>query len=133
MMKVYLQGRLPNEIVSSVEKSCKRTKYPVQSARQFCAHYDVNASALEHFSVVELTQAPELWFVSHPEGQKRTQWLREVYPKHIKRTVDITDSVLQCGKCKKNSVDYYEKQTRGADEPMTLFAHCLNCGNRWRQ
>ena len=132
-MKNYLNQYLPQDVSVSVQQYCSNAKYPHQIARQFCAHYKTNASALDHFQVKELIQSPELWFVSHKEGRKRAQWLEEVYPKHIERTVDITDSVLQCRKCKKNSVDYYEKQTRGADEPMTLFAHCLNCGYRWRQ
>ncbi len=39
----------------------------------------------------------------------------------------------QCNKCKKRKCTYYELQTRSADEPMTIFIHCLNCGNRWTQ
>ena len=132
-MKPFLRSKLPNQLVSSVNNLCLTSKHPTQDARQFCAHYAENPSALEHFRVDELIQSPELWFVSHQEGQRRTEWLLEVYPKHIEKHIDITDSVLQCGKCKQNTVDYYEKQTRGADEPMTLFANCLTCGNRWRQ
>jgi DNA-directed RNA polymerase subunit M/transcription elongation factor TFIIS len=132
-MKQFLRSKLPKPLVTPVNKICSDSKNPTQDARQFCAHYAENPSALEHFQVAELMQAPELWFVSHQEGQLRTEWIQEVYPKHIEKHIDITDSVLQCGKCKKNTVDYYEKQTRGADEPMTLFAHCLTCGNRWRQ
>lgn len=37
-----------------------------------------------------------------------------------------------CGKCKKNRITYYELQTRSADEPMTCFYRCMNCGNRWK-
>ena len=132
-MKPFLRSKLPKKLVPSVFQLCITSKNPTQDARQFCAHYAENPSALEHFEPVELIQSPELWFVSHQEGHRRTEWLKEVYPKHIERNIDITDSVLQCGKCKQNTVDYYEKQTRGADEPMTLFAHCLTCGNRWRQ
>jgi DNA-directed RNA polymerase subunit M/transcription elongation factor TFIIS len=39
---------------------------------------------------------------------------------------------FQCGRCKKNECLYQELQLRSADEPMTLFLTCLNCGNRWR-
>lgn len=34
--------------------------------------------------------------------------------------------------CKQNNCAYTEAQTRSADEPMTLFVFCKNCGNRWK-
>jgi transcription elongation factor S-II len=37
-----------------------------------------------------------------------------------------------CGKCKKRECTYFQMQTRGADEPLTTFVHCVNCDNRWR-
>lgn len=43
-----------------------------------------------------------------------------------------TDQFL-CKGCKKRECTYYELQTRSADEPMTIFIQCLNCGKRWRQ
>jgi transcription elongation factor S-II len=39
----------------------------------------------------------------------------------------------QCNNCKMRKCTYYELQTRSADEPMTIFIHCLNCGKRWTQ
>ena len=101
--------------------------------RQFCANYAFNTSALEHFSVQDLVNHPELWLVGTEEANRRQKWLEEAYPKHIKPVDDNTVSILQCGKCKQHKVDYYQKQTRGADEPMTCFCTCLNCGHRWRQ
>lgn len=38
---------------------------------------------------------------------------------------------MRCAKCKSTEVDVEQKQTRSADEPMTLFALCTNCGARW--
>jgi DNA-directed RNA polymerase subunit M/transcription elongation factor TFIIS len=38
-----------------------------------------------------------------------------------------------CNGCKQRKCTYYELQTRSADEPMTIFIHCLNCGKRWTQ
>jgi DNA-directed RNA polymerase subunit M/transcription elongation factor TFIIS len=43
-----------------------------------------------------------------------------------------TDQFL-CGRCHKRECTYYEMQTRAADEPMTIFISCLNCGKHWRQ
>ena len=38
-----------------------------------------------------------------------------------------------CSRCRKRECTYYEMQTRSADEPMTIFITCLNCGKHWRQ
>ena len=38
----------------------------------------------------------------------------------------------QCSRCHKRECTYYQLQTRSADEPMTTFVTCLNCGKRWR-
>lgn len=40
---------------------------------------------------------------------------------------------FKCRKCSSRSCSYYEVQTRSADEPMTQFISCLECGNRWKQ
>jgi transcription elongation factor S-II len=45
----------------------------------------------------------------------------------------MATDMFKCGQCHKRETTYYELQTRSADEPMTKFINCLNCGNRWRQ
>ena len=40
--------------------------------------------------------------------------------------------IFRCGKCKKNNCTYFQMQTRSADEPMTTFVTCLECGKRWK-
>lgn len=40
---------------------------------------------------------------------------------------------FRCSQCKKKMCSYYELQTRSADEPMTIFISCLNCGKNWKQ
>ena len=47
-------------------------------------------------------------------------------------SVSTAESLIQCKFCKKNAVSYTQKQTRSADEPMTLFYACSACDRRWR-
>ncbi len=46
--------------------------------------------------------------------------------------MDNSKSTLVCGRCHSKDIDTDLKQTRGADEPMTCFCACKNCGKRWR-
>ncbi|KAG8962466.1 RNA polymerase II elongation factor [Tulasnella sp. 419] len=39
---------------------------------------------------------------------------------------------FKCGRCKQRKTRYRQAQTRSADEPMTTFVTCTNCGNRWK-
>jgi transcription elongation factor S-II len=40
--------------------------------------------------------------------------------------------MFKCGKCLKYNCTYNQVQTRSADEPMTTFVFCRECGNRWK-
>ena len=39
---------------------------------------------------------------------------------------------FKCRKCGERQCSYYQLQTRSADEPMTTFVTCLNCGCNWK-
>ncbi len=41
-------------------------------------------------------------------------------------------NMYRCRRCQSRECNYFGLQTRSADEPMTIFVSCLNCGNRWR-
>ncbi|VDD80032.1 unnamed protein product [Mesocestoides corti] len=67
--------------------------------------------------------------------------MKELRDKYNKETIDdhqmavttgTESDILKCGKCKMNKVTYNQVQTRSADEPMTTFAYCNNCGHRWK-
>ena len=46
--------------------------------------------------------------------------------------IQAATDIFKCRKCKSNECTYYQMQTRSADEPMTTFVSCINCGNRWK-
>lgn len=54
------------------------------------------------------------------------------------RQSDVQDNgTFTCMKCRgarrpASRTTYYQLQTRGADEPMTVFVLCHECGNEWR-
>ena len=68
---------------------------------------------------------PELWKEYLDEKERREKVLYET------RKETATD-MFKCGRCKKKECTYYQLQTRSADEPMTTFVTCLNCGKRWK-
>ena len=68
---------------------------------------------------------PENWKELLDEKNKRDKMLYEL------RTETATDT-FKCGRCKERKCTYYQLQTRSADEPMTTFVTCLNCGSRWK-
>ena len=73
---------------------------------------------------------------------------RELYPEHwqpladeqmkrentmLEGDKDGGSDMFKCKRCGKAKTRYWEMQTRSADEPMTIFIRCLNCGKEWRQ
>jgi len=59
------------------------------------------------------------------------QQIRE--KKELEGNRDRATDQFTCTRCWKKVCTYYEMQTRSADEPMTIFITCLNCGKKWRQ
>ena len=55
-----------------------------------------------------------------------------VFTNMKKLNVNKTQGMLKCGKCHSKNTTYRQAQTRSADEPMTTFATCLDCGNKWK-
>ena len=39
----------------------------------------------------------------------------------------------ECSKCGLGKAEYWEIQTRSADEPPTRFHKCMTCGHTWRE
>ena len=73
---------------------------------------------------------------------------QEIFPEHwqevierrqlhqdflYKKMPESFSTFYTCGRCKKKKVSYYQMQTRSADEPMTVFYRCVECGHKWRK
>jgi DNA-directed RNA polymerase subunit M/transcription elongation factor TFIIS len=85
---------------------------------EFPAHQIPFMSARELF--------PEHWQLLADEQLKRETTMLE-------GNQDEGSDMFKCKRCGKSRTRYWEMQTRSADEPMTIFIRCLNCGKEWRQ
>ena len=64
-----------------------------------------------------------------PEGGKML-----ILEDNDNRTVGRSSKEMYCSNCKSNQqVEYWEIQTRSADESPTRFFKCLNCEKQWRE
>jgi len=85
---------------------------------------EINPQELANMSVYDIY--PENWTVLLDQKAKRDKLKYEM------KQEAMTDA-FKCRKCGSRDCSYYEVQTRSADEPMTQFINCLNCGCRWKQ
>jgi transcription elongation factor S-II len=76
-------------------------------------------------------------FMSHHEMQPE-RWAEMIRLKSIRDkskfeiNLEACTDTFTCRKCKSKKCSYYQMQTRSADEPMTTFVSCLECGCRWK-
>jgi transcription elongation factor S-II len=140
-------------LLHAIAEAQRQHIHPVWENREFAVFYDIQvrrvianfsrASYVENprldvrmregeFAVAELptmgfsTLCPEKWKDLVEKEMKREAKMLEV-------DKSMATDMFRCSKCGKRQCTYYEMQTRSADEPMTIFVRCLNCGKRWRQ
>lgn len=82
--------------------------------------HDLSNYTIENFN-------PE--FYENIKRLKQDKYEKELNGNSLRATTDL----FQCKKCKERKCSYYELQTRSADEPMTKFIKCCNCGFEWKQ
>ena len=113
-----------NKAKSIISNMC--TQYGVNNTqlRDFIDKKKINLLEIANLSYAELW--PENWQSIKDEKMKIEQMRKDA----IKASA--TD-IFKCPRCKKCNCTYFELQTRSADEPMTIFITCLECGLKWKQ
>jgi transcription elongation factor S-II len=104
--------------------------------RSIYTNFKTNPKLLELINSKQI-KSHEVAFMTHQELNPE-KWAELIDKKQKedknKYEVDIqaaTDT-FTCRKCKSKKCTYTQVQTRSADEPMTTFVTCINCGNRWK-
>ncbi|KAM3873412.1 transcription elongation factor A protein 3 [Diretmus argenteus] len=91
---------------------------------------NVLAGAIDLHRIATMT-AEEM--ASDELKQLRNVLTQEAIREHqMAKTGGTSTDLLQCSKCRKKNCTYNQVQTRSADEPMTTFVLCNECGNRWK-
>lgn len=82
-------------------------------------------------------KAQDIAFMTHQEMYIE-KWEELIKAKSIRdknkfeQNLEAATDTFKCRKCHSKKCTYYQMQTRSADEPMTIFVTCIDCGNRWK-
>jgi len=85
----------------------------------------------------EAIKAHVVAFMTHQELNPE-KWQVLIEKKIIKdknkfeSNLEASTDTFTCRKCKSKKCTFYQQQIRSADEPMTTFVTCLDCGNRFK-
>ena len=80
----------------------------------------------------------EIAFMTHQE-MAPDRWEELIKEKSIRdknkfeQNIEAMTDSFTCRKCKSKKCSYIQMQCRSADEPMTLFITCLDCGARMKK
>ncbi len=101
-------------------------KSPVNNKRLLMRMKEGELKMMDLARLEDMELFPENWKRLQDQQLVREQKLLEG------KAAAATD-MFKCGRCGKRETTYYELQTRSADEPMTIFITCVNCGKKWKQ
>ena len=100
--------------------------------------FNLSNKGLYNRIVNKEVKSHEIAFMSHQE-LRPDLWdelleLKKIKDENkFKPNIEASTDDFTCGKCKSKKCTFYQLQTRSADEPMTTFVTCLDCGNRFKR
>jgi len=104
----------------------------------FVNMYRSRAIALFRYKHLAVDMSPTEFAMMNAVDQNPTRWLAMIQERMDREKATYSKSTtasinMFCRSCKrKTKCDYYQMQTRSADEPMTTFVTCLECDTRWK-
>lgn len=100
--------------------------YRARAMSLYAARKLIDTMTPEEFvNTTEVDRNPERWMAKLKDIAEKDKAL---YSRKA-----TASAQMYCSGCKrKANCDYYQLQTRSADEPMTTFVTCLECDKRWK-
>ena len=86
---------------------------------------------LKTSEVVEL-KPQHLWPGGPTDKTIEDRIVKDLRKAYLAKENQNQEGFFTCNRCKTKKTTYYKLQTRSADEPMTTFVSCLNCGRNWK-
>jgi len=99
------------------------TNIQYEPFKQSIINSDIKPSYLAYMTHYEMR--PDKWSKMIEEKSKRDSCKYET-------VIEASTDTFICRKCKSNKTTYYQLQLASADESMTVFVSCVDCGNRWK-
>lgn len=148
-VRIEKTSEIENEIqkctrdISTYKDKCRSLLFNLKrnaSLRTRLLSGDVSASRLMKMTSAELATeekvAARKKIVDEVQDSRLLDWEASNEDK-INEQCGITGDLLNaslftCKRCNSTKTTSTQKQTRSADEPMTVFVFCMNCGNRWK-
>ena len=112
IVRRIISNLFTNSYVKNIELM-KRYKSKEVGLQEICS--------MNHYSLYE------------SKWKERIENQKNIEKRRIEGNKSMATDQFLCTRCFKRECTYYEMQTRSADEPMTIFINCLNCGKNWRQ
>ena len=100
-------------------------------------YLNIKKDVVANLIITEQITPQDFAFMTHQEMCPE-KWKTLIDDKKIrdknkyKPNIEASTDNFTCNKCKSKKCTYYQLQTRSADEPMTTFVTCLECGKRWK-
>jgi transcription elongation factor S-II len=114
-----------NKAISLYENLSGSNSY-VQNKEDWLSKLKDNTVSYKEFiEMTAIDMCPQRWKAAI---EKIIEMEKKLYAKNTAASI-----FMWCSSCKKKAkCDYYQMQTRSADEPMTTFVTCLECDKKWK-
>lgn len=127
-----VSGRIEECIYAKFKNNDRKYKstilqkvFNLRNAKQLSLNKAVLDGTIAPQTFVDMT----FWDMAHDSLKKERETYQIV---KVPQLSPSEDGLFTCGKCKLKKCTYTQAQTRSADEPMTTFVLCCNCGHRWK-